>query len=525
MYLNDMKVTKICNRTPFTIYESDITIIQKVIKDKRKNSMRPQIYQSLLTKACNINQIEVVNLLLTRTTVDVTIFDDALIIGASSNGYSQLVQLLLAYNNDNRARNVPKVNPAARENIAIRLASQDGHREVVELLLAYNSSVNRLENYPKVNPADEENYAIIQASTYGHDEVVKLLLDYNNNGNRVEHDHKVNPADNFNHAIIKASENGHHKVVKVLLDYNNSGNRSENGPKVNPADQENSAIMLAAGNGHLKVVKLLLAYNNSVNKATNDPKVNPADQENRALTLAAVNGYYEVVELLINYGVANTENFEINQSNIDLPNQTIPLVIIDTINAIERLQIFKTHQNGNNTNDINDTKNKITNLCKTIDVLIRYYSDNDMINVLTNDEVFSFIFHFIFSDVQAGVAKTEDKNTTEMFFSCFGHPKIFNHYAGVENIYFDYISKSMLYELKSNEQIVLAVSKKISNKYMLLKILDTREYLHFHMFNFKPNLKQHDISSHYSFRLLKGNPTYISKTENDRFRNFETLLG
>ena len=484
MYLNDMKVTKICNRTPFTIYESDITIIQKVIKDKRKNSMRPQIYQSLLTKACNINQIEVVNLLLTRTTVDVTIFDDALIIGASSNGYSQLVQLLLAYNNDNRARNVPKVNPAARENIAIRLASQDGHREVVELLLAYNSSVNRLENYPKVNPADEENYAIIQASTYGHDEVVKLLLDYNNNGNRVEHDHKVNPADNFNHAIIKASENGHHKVVKVLLDYNNSGNRSEN-----------------------------------------DPKVNPADQENRALTLAAVNGYYEVVELLINYGVANTENFEINQSNIDLPNQTIPLVIIDTINAIERLQIFKTHQNGNNTNDINDTKNKITNLCKTIDVLIRYYSDNDMINVLTNDEVFSFIFHFIFSDVQAGVAKTEDKNTTEMFFSCFGHPKIFNHYAGVENIYFDYISKSMLYELKSNEQIVLAVSKKISNKYMLLKILDTREYLHFHMFNFKPNLKQHDISSHYSFRLLKGNPTYISKTENDRFRNFETLLG
>jgi ankyrin repeat protein len=59
-----------------------------------------------------------------------------------------------------------KVDPAANNNFAIRLASRNGHIEVVQELLKTN----------KVDPAAENNYAIRGAIKNDHIEVVRELL-------------------------------------------------------------------------------------------------------------------------------------------------------------------------------------------------------------------------------------------------------------------------------------------------------------------------------------------------------------
>ncbi len=91
----------------------------------------------------------------------------------------------------------PKVNPAAHNNSAIRVASYNGRTEVVKLLLAD----------PRVDPAVNNNYAIRIASERDHAEVVKLLLN----------DKKVDLATYDNYAILWASQRGHAEVVRLLL--------------------------------------------------------------------------------------------------------------------------------------------------------------------------------------------------------------------------------------------------------------------------------------------------------------------
>lgn len=58
-----------------------------------------------------------------------------------------------------------RVDPAARDNFAIRWASENGHVDVVKLLLADG----------RVDPAADDNYARRWASRNGHVGVVKLL--------------------------------------------------------------------------------------------------------------------------------------------------------------------------------------------------------------------------------------------------------------------------------------------------------------------------------------------------------------
>ena len=67
--------------------------------------------------------------------------------------------------------------------------------------------VKTLLTDPRVDPAAGNNYAIKVASDYGHTEVVRLLLN----------DPRVNPAADNNFAIRWASENGQMNVVKLLL--------------------------------------------------------------------------------------------------------------------------------------------------------------------------------------------------------------------------------------------------------------------------------------------------------------------
>ena len=82
---------------------------------------------------------------------------DKLFTDSAKNGHTDVVKILLAD---------PRVNPAAQNNDAIRLASQYGHTDIVKILLSD----------PRVNPNADNNYAIGLASENGHTDVVKILL-------------------------------------------------------------------------------------------------------------------------------------------------------------------------------------------------------------------------------------------------------------------------------------------------------------------------------------------------------------
>ena len=149
---------------------------------------------------------------------------DDLFIWASQYGYIDLVKMLLE---DKR------VNPAANDNFAIRLASRNGYTEVVKVLLADL----------RVDPCFADNHAIRWASKNGHTEIFKLLL----KDSRVDLQHEDN------YAIRWASRNGHTEIVQLLLADS----------KVNPAAKNNWAIKWASRYGHTEVVKLLKEHQKS----------------------------------------------------------------------------------------------------------------------------------------------------------------------------------------------------------------------------------------------------------------------
>jgi hypothetical protein len=120
------------------------------------------------------------------------------------------------------------VDPASKNNYAIRVATLFSHKEVVQLLLKDE----------RVDPAAQYNQAIRYATEDGHKEVVQLLLQ----------DDRVDPAADNNYAIRHAAKNGHKEVVQFLLQDD----------RVDPVAKDNQAIRFAAKNGHKEVVQVLL---------------------------------------------------------------------------------------------------------------------------------------------------------------------------------------------------------------------------------------------------------------------------
>jgi hypothetical protein len=83
---------------------------------------------------------------------------------AVKSGDAALVKKMLSHELPESTRR--KIDPAAQENIAIRLAAQNGYAEVVKILL----------DDKRVDPADKKNFAIRAAAQNGHAEIVKTLF-------------------------------------------------------------------------------------------------------------------------------------------------------------------------------------------------------------------------------------------------------------------------------------------------------------------------------------------------------------
>ncbi|KAK6342226.1 hypothetical protein TWF730_001704 [Orbilia blumenaviensis] len=172
------------------------------------------------------------------------------ILGASSNGNRDVVELLLEY-----GANINKDGGKA-----LCGAAQNGHRDVVELLLKNGANINWY--YGK---------ALYRALVNGHRDIVKLFLEVGAD---------VNLDDgNF---LYRASEYGYQDVVELLL---------EGGAGIN-ARNKSAALRGASWGGHRNIVELWLKNGADVN----------ASGEKGALYAASLRGYQDVVELLLEGG-------------------------------------------------------------------------------------------------------------------------------------------------------------------------------------------------------------------------------
>eukprot|EP01134_Creolimax_fragrantissima_P005631 CFRG5631T1 len=260
---------------------------------------------------------EVLQYLLTISSIDPGCDDNYALIQSCGNGHVSTARLLLGENVSRR------VDPSASDNKALRMACANGHAEIVQMLLKtrrVSTSANESECFrvacdygqiavvetllgyhlQRVDIGARDNEAIRKACANGHLGIVKLLLS----------NEQSDPTAAENEAIRMACANGHYDVVDMLL----------RNPSVDPSVNYNEAIQKACENGHLDVVVRLLVDRRVDSSIDNDlplrlacknghtrvvevllgrPKINPANMNNYALKVAAENGYADVLDILL----------------------------------------------------------------------------------------------------------------------------------------------------------------------------------------------------------------------------------
>lgn len=205
---------------------------------------------AVIWEALNQGHLEAARQLLQDKRINPAHKDNKALRLAAEKGYLEIIKLLLTD---------PRVDPSAKGDEALRVAVKNGHVGIVKLLLAD----------PRVDPSARGNEAIRCAVENGHTEMVKLLLA----------DSRVDPSAWDNESIRVGVKKGYVEIVKLLL-----ANK-----RVDPSAWGNEAMRNALEEGHVEIIKLLLA----------DPRVDPSVSYNKAIRWAVKNGYTEMVKLLL----------------------------------------------------------------------------------------------------------------------------------------------------------------------------------------------------------------------------------
>ncbi|CAF3555455.1 unnamed protein product [Rotaria sp. Silwood1] len=242
-------------------------------------------------RACMNNDIRTIEKILQTTNGkehlnDVNEDGDSVLAVACSNGYTDLVRLLLT--------TIPDIDINDRgtkqDCTPLMEACNAGHYEIVELLLKHNANVNM--------QSTSGNTALHYSAGGGYADIVRLLL---------EHGAKVEETNENGHTpLMEAASGGHVEVARALLDHgagvntlsNDSKDKNGNDSKQHKTDEMHTALMEACMDGHVQVAKLLLDHGADVNM--------PPDSYESPLTLSACGGHIELASLLIERG-ANLE--------------------------------------------------------------------------------------------------------------------------------------------------------------------------------------------------------------------------
>ncbi len=168
------------------------------------------------------------------------------------------------------------------DNIFI-IASKHNEVNIVRLLLEDPFSDRNVW----VDPAAKNNKAIRRASLYDNIEIIRLLLEDPRGETKVSRStlYAVDPSGDQSggdHPISSASMNGHTEIVRLLLAH----------PKVDPTVENNDPINSASKYGYIEIVRLLLA----------DSRVNPNDDDTYdsiAIVGASEFGNVDILRLLL----------------------------------------------------------------------------------------------------------------------------------------------------------------------------------------------------------------------------------
>ncbi|UJR22944.1 hypothetical protein I4U23_025971 [Adineta vaga] len=259
-------------------------------QDKKSKSINKDT-SGTFVRACVKNDIHTVEKILQATNGkehlnDVNEDGDSVLALACSNGYTDLVRLLLT--------TIPDIDIDDRgtkqDCTPLMEACNAGHYEIVELLLKHNANVNI--------QSTSGNTALHYSAGGGYADIVRLLL---------EHGAKVEETNENGHTpLMEAASGGHVEVARALLDHgagvnthsNDSKDKNGNDSKQHKTDEMHTALMEACMDGHVQVAKLLLDHGADVNM--------PPDSYESPLTLSACGGHIELASLLIERG-ANLE--------------------------------------------------------------------------------------------------------------------------------------------------------------------------------------------------------------------------
>ncbi|XP_054710914.1 ankyrin repeat domain-containing protein 17-like [Uloborus diversus] len=289
-----------------------------------------------LAEACSHGDLNTVKKLLDegRNVNEVTEDGESLLSLASSSGYKELAQLLLAMNANVDDRGMKDMTPLME-------AANAGHLDLVKLLIQHGADVNaqtsqekkmkgaKAKNQDLSMKAQQEmhgtlpsivcpegNTPLMFACAAGHEDIVKVLLDA---GSHIE-DHN----ENGHTPLMEAASAGHVGVAKLLVERGASINTHSNefkesaltlacykghlemvrflleagADREHKTDEMHTALMEASMDGHVEVARLLLDSGAQVNM--------PADSFESPLTLAACGGHVELAMLLLDRG-ANIE--------------------------------------------------------------------------------------------------------------------------------------------------------------------------------------------------------------------------
>ncbi|XP_031786075.1 ankyrin repeat and KH domain-containing protein mask isoform X6 [Nasonia vitripennis] len=245
---------------------------------RSENSCQSQKENRSLIEACSDGDARTVQRLLTegQSVHETTAEGKSLLSLASSAGYSDLAQVLLAMNANVEDRGIKGDCTPLME------AASAGHVDIVSLLIAHGADVNA--------QSTSGNTPLMYGCAGGHEEVVKVLLEA---GANVE-DHN----ENGHTPLMEAASAGHVSVAKILLEHGAGINTHSN-------EFKESALTLACYKGHLDMVRFLLEAGADQEHKT--------DEMHTALMEASMDGHVEVARLLLDSGAQvnmPTDSFE-----------------------------------------------------------------------------------------------------------------------------------------------------------------------------------------------------------------------
>ncbi|MBI4963550.1 MAG: ankyrin repeat domain-containing protein [Desulfomonile tiedjei] len=215
-------------------------------------------------------------------------------------------------------RLLKKVDPNSKVDgrSLIMVASQNGHTRIVEALLDSGANINDESQDRLPGEWNHLKKPLIWAAEYGHGEVVHLLLKRGAAPNQIDANGntalmyacKENHVDVVNTLIsagadvrqqnIKgrvamyfAASHGHPRIIRTLLDY-----ERQNGIDVNSRNIADGALILAAQGGHVEAMKILIQSGANINAKATDGTT--------ALMLAATPA---VIDLLVQNGARVAE--------------------------------------------------------------------------------------------------------------------------------------------------------------------------------------------------------------------------